>query len=63
MDSEELLYDAWCLIANAGFAPLNWHEEGLTKYEKDWVAAAERWRDAWLKTLPKNTYRPEMESE
>lgn len=48
---DEMLYDAWCLIANAGVAPLNWRIDGkldhLGEEERDWVVAAERWRDEW----------------
>ncbi len=48
---DSLLYDAWCLIANAHLGSLNWYIDGkqdhLTLEERQWVKAAEEWRDAW----------------
>ncbi len=39
---DELLYQAWAVIANAGSGMGGWeHESG------EWVKAAERWRDQW----------------
>lgn len=44
----KLLYDAWTVIANAGMKVGRvWDSE-----HPEWVAAAERWRDAWHATLP-----------
>ena len=48
---DDLLYEAWGVIANAGNAPTNWRINGttdhLTPLEREWVEAAERWRDKW----------------
>lgn len=41
---EDLLYEAWCLIANAGGG--NWENESYV-----WREAARRWRDRWHGTL------------
>ena len=46
-----LLYEAWGLIANAYLAPLNWHGDDLTDQQREWVAAAEQWRDRWHATI------------
>lgn len=43
----DLLYEAWAVIANAGA-----HQGGWPAQHPEWVAAAERWRDAWHATLP-----------
>lgn len=45
----DLLYDAWCVIANAR----DWllADDG-DEQSQEWVQAAIRFRDAWCKTLP-----------
>ena len=52
---DDLLYEAWGVIANAGNAPTNWRINGttdhLTPLEREWVEAAERWRNKWHDTL------------
>ena len=47
MDKDEMIEEAWGLIANAGFAPLNWGGTNLSKEEKEWVEAASVWRDKY----------------
>lgn len=48
---DDLLYDAWCLIANA---PGGWGEGAVST----WQAAAERWRDRWHETLDQEAVMP-----
>jgi len=43
-DRDDLLYDAWAIIANAGW-------DGLDK-TPGWQETAVRWRDAYHRTLP-----------
>ena len=45
---DDLLYMAWGLIANATGG--DWNE--ADRLSPGWKAAAERWRDAWHRTLP-----------
>lgn len=44
-----LLYDAWCVIANASGG--NWGRESV-----EWQRAATRWRDSWQSTLSSSTH-------
>jgi hypothetical protein len=41
---DDLLYDAWCVIANA----VGWDDD------TEWRRAAIRWRDAWHQTMDEN---------
>lgn len=41
-DHSQLLYEAWCVIANVG-----WHQGGWGAQHPEWLAAAIRWRDGW----------------
>ena len=43
---DDLLYDAWCVIANVGHLRGGWSAQ-----HAEWIAAAERWRDNWHATL------------
>ena len=53
---DDLLYEAWGVIANAAHAPTNWRINGttdhLTPLEREWVEAAERWRDKCQAVAP-----------
>ena len=44
---DELLYDAWCVIANA-------YDGNWSRASPEWRGAAERWRDNWHDTFPRN---------
>ena len=45
--TSDMLYDAWCIIANAPVA--GWAFSGTPEPgDKEWIDAAKRWRDAFL---------------
>jgi len=46
--AEELLYDAWVVIANVS-------EGDWEKQTPEWKDAAKRWRDAWHAHLDERT--------
>ena len=46
---DDLLYDAWCVIANAP----GWEDD------TEWRRAAIRWRDKWHETLPSDDWPEE----
>jgi len=46
-DKDELLYDAWCVIANAS----DWNALPVDGFATKWRESAERWRDKWHETL------------
>ena len=50
--TDDPLYDAWCLIANAPVQ--GWAFSGYPTPEgTEWIEAAKRWRNAWHETIKK----------
>lgn len=53
MTDDDLLYDAWVLIANGAY----WDHTDR-KGRQNWGEARDRWRDKWHDTLPSETEQP-----